>query len=126
MMESAFETHPSIFVVDDDLAIAKMLSVILQMNLFDAKPYGCPLEALAAARANTPDYFISDISMPKMNGVELAITIRQDLPGCKVLLFSGEDTSAALVQDAIARGHHFNLVQKPIRPEQLIATLQTL
>lgn len=125
-MQSAFEAYPSIFAVDDDLAIAKMLSVILQMNLFDAKPYGCPLEALAAARADTPEYFISDISMPQMNGIELAITIKQELPSCKVLLFSGQDSSAGLVKDAVGRGHTFNLVQKPIRPEQLIATLQTL
>ncbi len=125
-METAFEAHPSIFVVDDDLAIAKMLSVILQMNLFDARPYGCPLDALAAARAKAPDYFISDISMPGMNGIELAIVIKQEMPECKVLLFSGEDSSASLVKDALARGYDFNLVQKPIRPEQLIATLQGL
>ena len=90
-MENPFGSHPSIFVVDDDLAIAKMLSVILQMNLFDAKPYGCPLEALAAARENAPNYCISDISMPAMNGIELAIMLKQEIPTCKVLLFSGEE-----------------------------------
>jgi DNA-binding NtrC family response regulator len=125
-MENPFESHPSIFVVDDDLAIAKMLSVILQMNLFDAKPYGCPLEALAAAREKAPDYCISDISMPAMNGIELAIKLKQEMPTCKVLLFSGEDNSSKLVMDARAEGHDFNLVEKPIRPEHLISALQAL
>ena len=125
-MDNAFEAHPSIFVVDDDLEIAKMLSVILQMNLFDAKPYGCPLEALAAARENAPDYCISDISMQAMSGIELAIKLKQEMPACKVLLFSGEDNSSKLVKDAKADGHEFNLVEKPIRPEHLILALQAL
>jgi DNA-binding NtrC family response regulator len=125
-MENPFDLHPSIFVVDDDLSIAKMLSVILQMNLFDAKPYGCPLEALAAARENAPDYCISDISMPAMTGIELAIKLKREMPACKVLLFSGEDNSSKLVRDAQAEGHNFNLVEKPIRPEHLISALQAL
>ncbi len=125
-MENPFEAYPSIFVVDDDLAIAKMLSVILQMNLFNATAYGCPLEALAAARESAPDYCISDIAMPAMSGIELAIKIRQEMPMCKVLLFSGEDSSSELVKNAVAQGHRFDLVQKPIRPEHLISALQSL
>jgi DNA-binding NtrC family response regulator len=125
-MENPFEAHPTIFVVDDDLDIAKMLSVILQMNLFDAKPYDLPREALAAARALAPDYLISDISMPEMNGIELAIHMREEMPSCKVLLFSGEGHSSSLLEDARAAGHSFALVQKPIRPEDLIAALKEL
>ena len=125
-MENPFEAQPSIFVVDDDAEIAKMLSVILQMNLFDAKPYDVPREALAAARLQAPDYLISDIAMPEMNGIELAIAIKGEMPGCKVLLFSGEGHSSSLVEDARAAGHSFALVQKPIRPEDLIAALREL
>ncbi len=35
-MENPFESQPSVFVVYDELEIAKMLTVVLQMNLFNA------------------------------------------------------------------------------------------
>ncbi len=41
-MESAFKSHPRIFVLDDEITIARMLSVMLQMHLFDAVPYAGP------------------------------------------------------------------------------------
>ena len=43
-----------------------MLTVILQMNLFDAVPYIDLREALETARSEPPDYLISDITMPGM------------------------------------------------------------
>jgi len=55
-MGNPFESHPRIFVVDDEISIAKMLCVILQMHLFDAIPFADPQVALEAARAEPPDY----------------------------------------------------------------------
>ena len=57
-MKTAFESQPRVFVVDDEEAIAKMLTVVLQMNLFNAIPYVDPLVALDAAKATPPDYLI--------------------------------------------------------------------
>jgi hypothetical protein len=39
MNDNPFESHPFIFIVDDEPSIATMMSVILQMNLFDAVPF---------------------------------------------------------------------------------------
>jgi CheY-like chemotaxis protein len=84
--ENPFESRPRIFVVDDELEIAKMLTVVLQMNLFDAIAYTDPHEALEAAKAAPPDYIISDIVMPGLTGIELAIRVRTEIPTCKILL----------------------------------------
>ena len=100
-MESAFKAHPRIFVVDDEFSIAQMMSVVLQMNLFDAVPFADPQEALTAARADTPAYLISDISMRGMTGIELAIVMQQELPSCKVLLFF---RSGGCARDGQVRG----------------------
>jgi len=125
-MESAFKSHPRIFVVDDEFSIAQMMSVILQMNLFDAVPYADPLEALAAAREEAPDYLISDIAMRGMTGIELATVVQRELPACKVLLFSGRADAAAMIEAAEQAGHVFSFLQKPVHPTELVAALKKL
>jgi DNA-binding NtrC family response regulator len=125
-MENPFELQPSIFVVDDEEEIAKMLAVILQMNLYNAVPYFGSVEALAAAGETTPAYLISDIGLPEMNGIDLAIAVKKDFPGCKILLFSGNADAAEMVQRAKDDGHSFELLLKPVQPKELIATLQSL
>lgn len=124
--ENPFESRPRIFVVDDELEIAKMLTVVLQMNLFDAIAYTDPHGALDAARASPPDYIISDIVMPGMTGIELAIRVRSEIPTCKVLLFSGHIDASQLIDKARTSGRHFNVVEKPIHPTKLVEAIQNL
>jgi len=62
---------------------------------------------------------ISDVAMPEMNGVELAISLVDEQPACKVLLFSGHATSADLV-NALDAGHEFRLLSKPIHPTEML------
>jgi YesN/AraC family two-component response regulator len=62
-----------------------MLAVILQMNLFDAIPYSDSEMGLQAAKDLPPDYPISDIVMPRLDGIDLAIAIQIVAPTCKVL-----------------------------------------
>ncbi len=125
-MDNPFELQPRIFVVDDELEIAKMLAVILQMNLFDAVPFTDPQAALEAARTAPPDYLISDIVMPGMSGIELAIALKREIPACKILLFSGQVGAPDLIRDARDAGHDFMLVQKPIHPVKLVEAIRSL
>ena len=125
-MKNPFRANPRTFVVDDEEDIAKMLVVVLQMNLFDAKPFTDPAGALEAARQEAPDYLISDIVMPGMNGIELAMAIQGVAPSCKVLLFSGQVGAEEMVQAANERGHRFELLQKPVHPKILVEVLQRM
>jgi CheY-like chemotaxis protein len=111
---------PRIFVVDDEPVIASTLAAILQMNGFSAKFFTCPLDALAAARLKAPDLLISDVAMPGISGIELAIQMRALFPTCKVLLFSGQAATLDLLQDAHAQGHDFDLLQKPVPPTEFL------
>ena len=125
-MESPSESRPRIFVVDDELDIAKLLVVMLQMNHFDALPYSDPVAAINAAKATPPDYLISDIVMPGMTGIELAIALKRQIPRCKVLLFSGQVGASELIKNANAAGHSFELLQKPIHPKELVEAIRNL
>jgi DNA-binding NtrC family response regulator len=125
-MDNPFESHPRVFVVDDEIDIAKMLSVVLQMHLLDAVPFADPREALESARATPPDYLISDIAMEAMSGLELAAIFSKEIPACKVLLFSGLADGAELVDQANRDGQKFSFLQKPVHPTALVATLRSL
>ena len=64
--------------------------------------------------------------MPGVTGIEVEIEVRSRLPGCKILLFSGQDAMADLLEQARMHGHDFEIVAKPIYPSDLIAKLAVL
>ena len=125
-MENPFEKQPCIFVVDDEEEIAKMFTVVLQMNLFNAVPYFDPREALDAAKQSPPDYLLTDVMMPGMNGVELAMAVKDVAPECKVLIFSGQEASETLIEKANQQGYDFTLVLKPILPMKMVELIRGL
>jgi YesN/AraC family two-component response regulator len=65
-----------------------MFAVVLQMNLFNAVPYFDSQEALDAAKQRPPDYLLTDVMMPGMDGVQLAMAVKTVAPECKMLIFS--------------------------------------
>jgi DNA-binding NtrC family response regulator len=113
-----------IFVVDDEHVIASTLAVILNMNGFSARFFTRPREALAAAQADTPDLLISDVAMPELSGVDLAIAMKTQHPACKILLFSGQAASVDLLEDARKQGHDFQLLLKPVHPTKLLSEIR--
>lgn len=62
-----------IFVVDDEAVIASTLAAILRLHGYSATAFTSPLEALAAAQLDAPDFLVSDVAMPVLSGVDLAI-----------------------------------------------------
>jgi DNA-binding NtrC family response regulator len=109
-----------VFVVDDEPVIASSLAAILQMNGFAARFFTCPLAALAAARSESPDLVISDVAMPGISGIDLAIQMRAQYPNCKILLFSGQAATSDLLESARAQGYDFRLLQKPVHPSKFL------
>jgi DNA-binding NtrC family response regulator len=94
------DTNRVVFVVDDEAVIAQTLAVILNQAGFQASAFDHPDKAVAACNDLAPDLLISDVVMPGMTGVELAIHFRQTQPKCKVLLFSGQAVTADLLEKA--------------------------
>jgi CheY-like chemotaxis protein len=103
--------------------IADTLAIILNQNGFEASAVYTGTAAVDRARAGRLDLVISDVIMPDMNGIEAAIQIRQILPSCKILLFSGQAATADLLEKARAQGHEFEILAKPVHPQDLLARL---
>jgi DNA-binding response OmpR family regulator len=114
-----------VFVVDDESVIAQTLATILNQAGFTASAFDHPEKAIAACADLSPDLLITDVVMPGMSGIELALHFRRELPNCKVLLFSGQAATADLLAKAREQGHDFDLLTKPIHPTDLLAKLRT-
>ena len=119
-------TGDRIFVVDDDPIISSTLATILSLHGYLVTPYTSPLEALQAAHAEAPDLLISDVVMPGLSGVELAIQMKEHRPDCKVLLFSGQAATTDLLEDARRRGHDFELLTKPVPPVEILKKIRSM
>jgi DNA-binding NtrC family response regulator len=119
--------QPYVFVVDDEEVIASTLTMILRLQGgFRARSFSKPLEALEAAHLEAPDLLISDVVMPLLSGIELAIRMKELCPNCKVLLFSGQAATAHLLEAAQADGHDFDLLLKPVHPADLLIKIRNL
>jgi len=115
-----------IFVVDDEFIIASTLATILRMNGFDALSFTYPQDALKAAREKAPDLLITDVFMPDISGVDLAIQMLKFCPSCKILLFSGQAATANLLQTARDQGYNFELLAKPIHPAEFLQRIKAV
>jgi CheY-like chemotaxis protein len=113
-----------VLVVDDERVIADTLAIILNQHGFEAAAVYTGTAAVERARAVRPDLVISDVIMPDMNGIDAAINIRKFLPDCKILLFSGQAATADLLENARAQGHEFEILAKPVHPQDLLAKLK--
>jgi CheY-like chemotaxis protein len=114
-----------VLVVDDERVIADTLAMILNQSGFEARPAYSGEKALDLASEWKPDMLISDVIMADLNGIEVAIRTRALLPKIKILLFSGQAATADLLEKARARGYEFEILAKPVHPQDLLTRLRS-
>jgi DNA-binding NtrC family response regulator len=114
-----------VFVVDDHDVIASSLAMILRFQGgFHATSFTDSVEALRASELEAPDLLITDVIMPRLSGIDLAMQLVRRCEHCKVLLFSGQMVSAETLGPARADGYNFEVLIKPVHPATLLSTIQ--
>jgi CheY-like chemotaxis protein len=116
--------RPTVLVVDDEHRIVDTITEILERAGFRVLPAYDGWAALEAAARFRPDYLLSDVLMPRMNGVELAIAIHKMHPAAKILLFSGQAGISEILLKGQQQGLEFELIAKPLHPLKLIQMLK--
>jgi CheY-like chemotaxis protein len=116
----------TVLVVDDEETLANTTVEILNMAGFCAFVSYDGQTALELAAKLHPDILLTDVVMPGMNGIELAMAITELLPRTHILLISGQAGTIDLMEKAHSEGHRFELVGKPIHPMKLIERLKEL
>jgi DNA-binding response OmpR family regulator len=114
---SAGKAAPMILVVDDEHVLADMLAQILEKSGYKSAAVYSAAEALAALEAH-PDLIISDVMMPDVDGVELAVQITRLHPEIKILLISGHAGTQDILKGS---GLSLDLLAKPFTAEELLA-----
>ena len=118
-------TKPRVLVADDEQVIANTLAIILNQAGFEARAVYSGEKALEMLDGFQPNMLISDVIMTGMTGIEAAIKTREKLPTCKILLFSGQAATADLLERARSQGHEFEILAKPVHPQDLLARLRS-
>lgn len=121
------ENHarPKVLIADDEQVIADTLAMILDQSGFDVRSVYSGEKAVEMASTFRPDMLISDVIMFDLNGIEAAIRIRAILPNIKILLFSGQAATADLLEKARSQGYEFEILAKPVHPQDLLSRLRS-
>lgn len=117
-----------ILIVDDEPAIAESLSEILRAAGYEVAMATSGEDAVRDAEKFSPEILLTDVLMPAMNGFELALRVKEMLPNCRLLLFSGQASTAQLAKEESERftrmGYRFELLPKPLHPDALLKVLE--
>jgi len=114
-----------VLVVDDDPVIITLLQVNFEMEGYDVITAANGEEGLAQAHAGHPDIIVSDVMMPKMDGLAFAAALKAqpDLAGIPIILLSAK-AQAADVEAGLADADDY--VTKPFDPLELLERVATL
>jgi DNA-binding NtrC family response regulator len=111
-----------ILVVDDEQATREVFAELLQHWGYDVEQTADGHEALKLAAERHPDVIVSDLVMPKLDGLQLVRALREEQPDTPVVIITGRGTIDAAVE-AIREGV-FDFVEKPLEPARLRVILQ--
>ncbi|MBV7364106.1 response regulator transcription factor [Actinomycetaceae bacterium TAE3-ERU4] len=110
-----------ILVVDDDVALAEMIGIIMESEGFEAAFCDNGIQAVETFRRVKPDLILLDIMLPGMDGIEICKRIRTESDVPIVMLTAKSDTTDVVA--GLEAGAD-DYVQKPFKPKELIARLR--
>ena len=114
-------TKGKVLVVDDDAALAEMLSIVLRNEGFDSRVCSTGDRALSAFRDYRPDLVLLDLMLPGKDGIDVCKEIRTESGVPIVMLTAKNDTIDVVV--GLESGADDYIV-KPFKPKELVARIR--
>ena len=115
------ERKARVLVVDDEREFATTLTERLNLRGYEASAAFTAEEAIAAVAASSPDVVLLDLNLPGVRGVELLMTLRQQLPHGEIILLSGHLDLADKIEGV--RIDAFGMLLKPVVLSELTAKI---
>ena len=110
-----------ILVVDDDVALAEMIGIVLQNEGYDVFFCADGSAALAQFQEHNPDLVLLDVMLPGMDGFDVCRAIRRVSDAPIVMLTARSDTSDVVT--GLEAGAD-DYVPKPFKPKELVARVR--
>ena len=120
-MPSPDAGRPKVLVVDDDAALAEMLTLVLSNEGFESRIAATGDTALAAFRDFRPDLVLLDLMLPGKDGIDVCKEIRAESGVPIVMLTAKGDTVDVVV--GLESGAD-DYVVKPFKPKELVARIR--
>jgi len=114
---------PRVLVVEDDDEIAQTLQRSLRLEGYEVRIASDGVAALDDAHAFLPDLVVLDLGLPRLDGIEVARTLREqdDVP---ILMLTARDALEARVEGLDAGADDY--LVKPFERQELLARLRAL
>lgn len=110
-----------ILVVDDDAALAEMLSLVLHSEGFASRIVARGDEAYAAFVEYKPDLVLLDLMLPGIDGIEVCQQIRAT-SGVPIVMLTAKSDTIDIVLGLESGADDY--VSKPFKPKELIARIR--
>ncbi len=122
--EPALRGHETILLVEDEPAILKLTTKMLEMQGYTVLAASTPGEAIRLAREHAGEIHLlmTDVVMPEMNGRDLAKNLLSLYPHLKRLFMSGYTADVIAHHGVLDEGVHF--IQKPFSTKDLAAKVR--
>lgn len=115
-------TKPQILVVDDEPAVRHFLKVILQRMGYEVETASGGGEALERTKERSFDVVLTDLIMPRMDGLELIREVKKLSPDTEVVVITGYPSSESIV--AATRAGAVDYLPKSPDPEHLSVLIE--
>jgi two-component system response regulator MtrA len=110
-----------VLVVDDDPALAEMLTIVLRGEGFDTAVVSDGTRALPAVRDLRPDVVLLDLMLPGMNGIDVCRAIRSE-SGVPIVMLTAKTDTVDIVLGLESGADDY--VVKPFKPKELVARIR--
>ncbi|HEX9113704.1 MAG TPA: response regulator, partial [Nitrospirota bacterium] len=104
-------------VVDDEASVCEAVRAILEIEGIDVTTFTDSVAAAEVIKKNGFDLIISDLKMPKMNGLELYDAVKDSAPQSIFIIITAFGTIQSAV-DAIKKGI-YDYIPKPFTPDEV-------
>ncbi|ARX69929.1 MULTISPECIES: response regulator transcription factor [Bacillus] len=111
-----------ILIVDDDIEIRKIVSIYLKNEGYEIIDASDAIEALETLRNTTIDLIILDIMLPKMDGIEACLKIREQYQ-MPIIFLSAKDEDIDKIQGLMSGAEDY--ITKPFNPLELMARIKS-
>jgi DNA-binding response OmpR family regulator len=115
-----------ILIVEDEASIADTLAVILSTRGYAVQVAYSAEKAIEIIAGWRPDLALVDVMLPQMNGIDFSIVLKDNYPACSIILFSGQPDTSALLEEALKKGHSFEILAKPLHPTFVLDRINNL